>query len=56
MMMMIIIMNVEQSVKCLAGETKVFVKYLPQYRFIHHKSHMTSPGLEPRPLLWEAGD
>jgi hypothetical protein len=43
-------MNVEQSVECLAGET------LHQCRFIHHKSHMTLPGLEPGPPKWEIGD
>jgi hypothetical protein len=23
---------------------------------VHHKSHMTSPGIEPGPPQWEAGD
>jgi hypothetical protein len=29
---------------------------LPQRHFIHPKSHMTRPGLEPGPPQWEASD
>jgi hypothetical protein len=32
----------------LAGETEVLGGNLPQRYFVHHKFHMTSPGLEPR--------
>jgi hypothetical protein len=40
--------SVEQSVEWeLAGVTEVLGENLPQYHFIHHKSHMTWPGLEP---------
>jgi hypothetical protein len=36
----------------LAGETE----NLPQLYFVHHKSHMTLPGIEPGPPRWEARD
>jgi hypothetical protein len=50
-------MNVEHLMESeLARETEVLGKNLLQYHFIHHKSHMTCPGLEPGPPLWEAGD
>jgi hypothetical protein len=35
-------------------ETKVLREDLPQRHFVHHKFHMSRPGLEPRPPLWEA--
>jgi hypothetical protein len=50
-------MIVKQSVECeLAGETEVLGEKLSQRNFVHHKSHMTWPGLEPGPLRLEAGD
>jgi hypothetical protein len=48
--------NVEQSVEWeLAGETEVLGENVPQCHFVHQKSHMTWPGLEPGPPRWEAG-
>jgi hypothetical protein len=42
-------MSVEQLVEWeLAQETEVLGENLPQYH-VHHKSHMTLPGIEPEP-------
>jgi hypothetical protein len=44
-----IMINMEQSVECeLTRETEVLGEKLPQYHFVHHKSHMTWPGPGPR--------
>jgi hypothetical protein len=50
-------MSVEQSAEWeLPEETEVLIENLPQRHFIHHKSHMTWPGIATGPPRWGAGD
>jgi hypothetical protein len=38
------------------GKTEYSGKTMSQCYFVHHKSHMDWPGIEPGPPRWEAGD
>jgi hypothetical protein len=50
-------MSMKRLVKWeLAGETEVLGGNLPQCHFVHHKSHMNIPGIEPGPPGWELGE
>jgi hypothetical protein len=37
----------ENLVELMAGETEVLGENLPRRHFVHHKSHLTRPGIEP---------
>jgi hypothetical protein len=53
----IVKMIVEKQMECrLAGETEVLGENLLQRHFVHHKSHMPRPEIEPRLPRWEASD
>jgi hypothetical protein len=53
-----VIVRMENLVEWMAGETEVLGENLPRHRchFVHHKSHLTRPGIEHRPPRWEASD
>jgi hypothetical protein len=48
-----VIVRMENLVEWMTGETEVL---LPRRHFVHHKSHLTRPGIEPGPPRWEASD
>jgi hypothetical protein len=37
----------------VAGETEVLGEIPPQRHFVHHKCHLTRPGIEPEPPRWD---
>jgi hypothetical protein len=50
-------MSLEQLMEWeLAGETELLGENLRRRHFVHHKSHMPWPGLEPERPRWETGD
>jgi hypothetical protein len=51
-----VIVRMENLVEWMAGETKVLGENLPRHHFVHHKSHLTRPGIESGPPRWEASD
>jgi hypothetical protein len=44
------------GMKIRQRETEVLGENLAQRHFVHHKSYMTRPGVEPGPPRWEASD
>jgi hypothetical protein len=44
-----VIVWMENLVEWMAGETEVLGENLPRRHFVHHKSHLTRPGIEPGP-------
>jgi hypothetical protein len=40
----------------IATENDVLMENLPQCHFVHHKTKMTSPEIEPGLLRWETSD
>jgi hypothetical protein len=51
-----VIVTMENLIEWIAGETEVLGEILPRRHFVHHKSHLTRPGIEPGPPRWEASD
>jgi hypothetical protein len=42
-----VIVRMENLVEWMAGETELLGENLPRRHFVHHKSHLTTPGIEP---------
>jgi hypothetical protein len=51
-----VIVRMENLVEWMAVETEVLGGNLPRCHFVHHRSHLTRPGIEPGPPRWEASD
>jgi hypothetical protein len=51
-----VIVRMENLVEWMTGESEVLGENLPRRHFVHHKSHLTRPGIEPGPPRWEASD
>jgi hypothetical protein len=51
-----VIVKMENLVEWMPGETEVLGENLPWRHFVHHKSHLTRPRIEPGPPQWEASD
>jgi hypothetical protein len=47
-----VIVKMENLVEWMTGETEVLGENLPRRHYVHHKSHLTTPGIEPGPPRW----
>jgi hypothetical protein len=51
-----VIVRMQNLVEWMSGETEVLGENLPRRHFVHQKSHLTRPAIEPGPPRWEASD